>query len=85
MEVLIPSRVDSSPTRAHVLTNTHAHILSETGLLRRCVFKGELSAAQALADDYAFVCRAALDLYEATGKTQYLEWACKLQVRERRV
>ena len=51
-----------------------------TGILRRCVFKGELSVVKGLADDYAFTCRALLDLYEATAKTAYLEWACQLQV-----
>ena len=54
---------------------------TETGRLRRCVFRGELSGVQGLADDHAFLARGLLDLYEATGETAHLEWAARLQVR----
>ena len=36
------------------------------GSLRRCFFQGELSVAPGLADDYAYVIKAVLDVYEAS-------------------
>ena len=52
---------------------------SQTKVLHRCAFHGELSSVQGLADDYALLARGLLDLYEATAKTSYLTWACELQ------
>lgn len=67
-------RIDR-PTRKYYTATT-----TETGRLRRCVFEGELSEVNGLADDYAFLARGLLDLYEATGETAHLEWAARLQV-----
>lgn len=70
----------SERDRPRTCTHTHTND-AETGRLRRCVFKGELSAVPGLADDYTFLIRALLDLYEATATTSYLAWAQRLQVR----
>lgn len=51
----------------------------EKGELRRCAFHGELSSVMGLADDYAYLVRGLLDLYEATAETGYLVWAVTLQ------
>ncbi|GAB5032297.1 spermatogenesis-associated protein 20 [Nannochloropsis oceanica] len=53
--------------------------MSENGVLRRCAFHGELSNVYGLSDDYAFLVRGLLDLYEATARPRYLAWATDLQ------
>ncbi|KAL1865912.1 hypothetical protein Daus18300_007024 [Diaporthe australafricana] len=40
------------------------------------------SSAQGYAEDYAFLIEALLDLYEATGEENWLEWADNLQKRQ---
>eukprot|EP00624_Nannochloropsis_granulata_P000768 evm.model.NODE_13191_length_7430_cov_33.337013.1 len=52
---------------------------SENWVLRRCTFHGELSKVFGLSDDYAFLVRGLLDLYEATARPRYLAWAAELQ------
>lgn len=54
-----------------------------TGVLSRHWFKDQKSHTDALAEDYAFLIEAMLDLYEATGKGgDYLLWAQQLQDKQ---
>lgn len=73
--------MDSIDRPIHAYPTTTTTTITETGRLRRCVFRGALSGVQGLADDYAFLVRGLLDLHEATGETAHLEWAARLQVR----
>ena len=49
-----------------------------TGTLRRVWYAGAPSSARGLADDYAAMAHAALELYAATLDTQWLRWADEL-------
>ncbi|THH30560.1 hypothetical protein EUX98_g3628 [Antrodiella citrinella] len=51
-----------------------------TGELRRSFREGPGPIAQA--DDYAFFIQGLLDLYEASGKEQYISWAIRLQEKQ---
>jgi uncharacterized protein YyaL (SSP411 family) len=43
------------------------------------VFRGERSEIEGFLDDYAFLVRGLLDLYETTFDIQWIEWAASLQ------
>ena len=53
---------------------------STTGALRRSYREGPGPIGQA--DDYAFLIQGLLDLYEASGKEEYVVWAVRLQERQ---
>lgn len=54
----------------------------QTAALRRLSFQGVASEVPAMADDYGFLVRGLIDLYEATGDADLLRWAKRLQVSE---
>ncbi|TLS21644.1 uncharacterized protein PpBr36_09486 [Pyricularia pennisetigena] len=55
----------------------------ETGKLSRHWFRNQKSSTDALAEDYAFLIEALLDLYEATGdESAHLDWAQQLQDKQ---
>ncbi|CAB3381176.1 Hypothetical predicted protein [Cloeon dipterum] len=61
----------------------------ETGSLLRCCYQGEKGALSqtedpisGFADDYSFVIRGLLDLYEASGNSKWLAWANELQDKQ---
>lgn len=52
----------------------------KTGELRRSYREGPGPTGQA--DDYAFLVQGLLDLYEASGKEEYVTWAIRLQEKQ---
>ncbi|XP_065341315.1 spermatogenesis-associated protein 20 isoform X2 [Cloeon dipterum] len=61
----------------------------ETGSLLRCCYQGEKGALSqtedpisGFADDYSYVIRGLLDLYEASGNSKWLAWANELQDKQ---
>lgn len=54
------------------LYNSSAHTLTR-------LFRESPSDVEAFADDYAFLIQSLIDLYEATAKPEWLEWAKNLQ------
>ncbi|EKM56969.1 uncharacterized protein PHACADRAFT_92450 [Phanerochaete carnosa HHB-10118-sp] len=52
----------------------------KTGELRRSYRQGPGPTGQA--DDYAFLIQGLLDLYEASGKEEYVTWAIRLQEKQ---
>lgn len=52
----------------------------KTGELKRSYREGSGPTGQA--DDYAFLIQGLLDLYEASGKEEYVEWAIRLQEKQ---
>ncbi|KAI6362788.1 hypothetical protein MCOR25_006111 [Pyricularia grisea] len=55
----------------------------ETGKLSRHWFRNKKSSTDALAEDYAFLIEALLDLYEATGhESAHLNWVQQLQDKQ---
>jgi uncharacterized protein YyaL (SSP411 family) len=51
---------------------------AETGVLLRS-WRGGVPGGPGFAEDYACVAAAAIDIYEATGASEWLEWASRLQ------
>lgn len=68
-------RYIGSAERAALFLRQH---LVEGGQLRRS-WQGRLSPVPAFAEDYAFLGRGLLDLYEATAEPGWLRWAGELQ------
>ncbi|XP_072339148.1 spermatogenesis-associated protein 20 isoform X1 [Scyliorhinus torazame] len=74
--------------RAAAFLKKHMFDSSNGQLLRSC-YRGEEDAVEQVArpisgflDDYAFVIRGLLDLYEVSFDEQWLEWALKLQQKQ---
>uniref|UniRef100_UPI00398E5DCF spermatogenesis-associated protein 20 n=1 Tax=Pristiophorus japonicus TaxID=55135 RepID=UPI00398E5DCF len=75
-------------TQAATFLREHMFDSSNGRLLRSCYRGDESSVEQAATpisgflDDYAFVIRGLIDLYEASFDEQWLEWALKLQQKQ---
>ncbi len=63
--------------QALVFLREKLYVASE-GTLRRS-FREGASAVPGFADDYAFLIQGCLDFYEATGESEWLRWAVRLQ------
>lgn len=63
--------------RAAEFARTHLYQSESRQLLR--LYRGAPSNVQAFTEDYAFLIQGLIDLYEATGEPNWLDWANTLQ------
>ncbi|KAK7481023.1 hypothetical protein BaRGS_00027742 [Batillaria attramentaria] len=87
-QVLGDTELTNRAIKAAEFVQTHLYLSNENTLLRSCYTSLDGGVAQVpqpirgFADDYAFVIRGLLDLYEACMDTRWLKWAERLQEQQ---